>query len=116
MKTVCALSLVAFLVAGCASATRINSVPPGARVFVDGQYLGRAPVTHEDSGPLWTAKPVTLKLDGYRDQTGMIRKEELQVGPLIGGALVLVPFLWLTGYPDEYTFQLEPDQSAAVRR
>lgn len=116
MRMVCTLSLAASLLGGCASTTRINSVPPGARVFVDGQYLGRAPVTHEDSGPLWTSKPVMLKLDGYEDQSGMIRKEELRVGPLIGGTLVLVPFLWLTGYPDEYTFELERDQSAAVRR
>ena len=83
-KAVCMVLIVAFVVTGCASSTLIRSVPPGAKVYVDGQYLGQSPVTHRDSAPLWTTKTVTLKLDGYGDQSGTIRKENLRVGPLIG--------------------------------
>ncbi len=107
MKPACVISVLALLAAGCASSTLIRSVPAGAKVYVDGQYLGRTPVTHRDSGPLWTTKAVTLKLDGYDDQSGTLRKENLQTGPLVGCILVYVPCLWLTGYPDEYTFTLD---------
>ena len=113
-KAVCMVLIAAFVVTGCASSTLIRSVPPGAKVYVDGQYLGQSPVTHRDSAPLWTTKTVTLKLDGYGDQSGTIRKENLRVGPLIGCILVYVPCLWLTGYPDQYTFTLDQN-GAAVR-
>ncbi len=43
---ICVVSIFAMLSAGCASSTMINSIPPGAMVYVDGKYLGRSPVTH----------------------------------------------------------------------
>jgi hypothetical protein len=98
-----------FLCSSCASSTLIKSVPSGAKVYIDGQYRGNAPVTHRDTAVLGSSKAVVLKCKGYRDITGTIRKEELAVGPLIGAIFVAVPILWVLGYPDEYTFELEPE-------
>ena len=36
-----------------------------------------------------------------------MRKSEFQAGPCLGGVLVLFPFVWILGYPDEYEFELE---------
>lgn len=110
-RVVCSISIFALLTAACASSTLIHSIPPGAKVYVDGQYLGRAPVTQKDTAPLGTAKTVPLKLEGYKDRVGTIRKEELKIGPLIGGLFALVPLLWVTGYPDQYTFELERSEA-----
>jgi len=100
---------IAFLCSSCASSTLIKSVPFGAKVYLDGQYRGRAPLTHRDTAVLGSSKTVVLKCEGYRDITGTIRKEKLAVGPLIGAILVAIPVLWVLGYPAEYTFELEPE-------
>ena len=112
-KAVCVVSIFALLTAGCASSTLINSNPPGAKVYVDGQYLGQAPVTQKDTALLGSSKTVTLKRAGYKTKIGTIRKEELKIGPLIAGLLVYVPLLWVTGYPSQYTFELERDDDQA---
>lgn len=52
---------------------------------------------------------MVLKHDGYRDQVGTIRKDELKIMPLVAGLIVLVPLLWVTGYPAEYYFILEKE-------
>ena len=108
-----AATTIAFLCAGCSSSTVIKSAPAGAKVYLDGQYRGRAPVTQRDTALLGSSKIVVLKCEGYRDATGRIRKDELRVGTLIGAILVLVPVLWVLGYPAEYTFELEPETGHA---
>ena len=94
-------------VVGCASSTVIRSVPPGARVYVNGHYLGEAPVTQTDKAVLLSSKTVVLKKEGYRDQTGTITKG-LAIVPLLTALLCVVPLLWALGHPDEYVFDLEP--------
>jgi hypothetical protein len=102
------LTLVPFL-AACASATTIRSVPSGAKVYLNGEYVGETPLVHEDMEIAGSSKKVKLTHEGYHDQVGTIRKEELKVLPLIIGLCVIVPLLWVTGYPDEYSFTLEKD-------
>jgi hypothetical protein len=77
-------------------------------VYIDGRYVGETPVTQKDSAVLGSSKTVVLKKDGYRDQLGTIRKEELAVGPLVAGIFFTIPLLWVLGYPDQYVFELEP--------
>jgi len=109
MKRALATLTLIPLLASCASATTIRSSPSGAKVYLDGQYVGDTPVVHEDMDIAGTNKKVVLKHDGYRDQVGTIRKEELKILPLIAGLIVIVPLLWVTGYQEEYTFILEKE-------
>src|SRR5215471_17174267 len=102
------VTLISFL-AACASATTIRSEPSGAKVYLDGQYIGETPVVHQDQDIAGTDKAVRLTHDGYRDQVGTIRKDELKIMPLVVGLIVLVPLLWVTGYPAEYYFILEKE-------
>jgi len=106
-RVVSVLLSSSLLLSGCASATLINSVPPGAKVYIDGQYLGQAPVTQKDTAILGSSKGVVLKKEGYRDCSGTIRKDEIQAGPLVAGLMVYIPLLWMMGYPAQYTFELE---------
>jgi hypothetical protein len=107
-RTLAMLTLIPFL-AACASATTIRSSPSGAKVYLDGQYIGDTPVVHEDMDIAGTSKKVVLKHDGYRDQVGTIRKEELKIFPLVAGLIVLIPLFWVTGYAEEYHFILEKE-------
>ncbi|MBI5827539.1 MAG: PEGA domain-containing protein [Deltaproteobacteria bacterium] len=111
-KLISVITIVVF-VSGCASTTLIKTVPDSAKVHVDGQLIGYSPVSYSDTAVSGTTKTVLLKKEGYKDKTGLIRKEEAQVGPIIGGLFFLFPFIWTLGYPDSYTFELEP---ASVER
>ena len=100
--------LAVAVLAGCSSTTLISSRPAGAIVYLEGVRKGPTPVRYSDTAPLGAVKQVRLEKEGYRPLSTVIRKDELQVGPLIGGILVLVPFVWLMGYPPQYEFDLEP--------
>jgi hypothetical protein len=105
-KLIVLVTAICFLV-GCSSSTMIKSNPPSAKLYLDGQYKCETPCTHSDSAASGTSKTVLLKKEAYKDFTGTIRKEETQVGPIIGGIFFLFPFIWMLGYPSEYTFEME---------
>lgn len=111
-----ALALV-FLTAstGCASTVLINSQPPGAKVFVDGAYIGKAPASYTDTAIVGTVHQVKLTMPGYRDQMGLFgRNGQFNAGACIGGVFLLVPFLWILDYPPQVTYQLERGGQAAA--
>jgi hypothetical protein len=93
-----ALALV-FLAAstGCASTVLINSQPPGAKVFVDGAYIGKAPASYTDTAIVGTVH-----------QMGFFgRNAQFNAGACVGGVFLLVPFLWILDYPPQVTYQLQ---------
>ena len=96
-----------FLFMGCASTTNIKSRPEGAEVFVDNVRIGVTPIQYSDTAIAGSTKALRLKKEGYRPFETVLRKSEFQVGPCIGGALVLVPLIWVLGYPETYEFELE---------
>jgi hypothetical protein len=74
---------------------------------LEGQPKGETPYTYADRAAAGTMRRVTLKKEGYKDFTGHIKREELSVGALILGILVLWPLLiWVLEYPPEYTFEM----------
>jgi len=96
-----------FLFMSCASTTNIRSRPEGAEVFVDNVRIGVTPIQYSDTAIAGTTKALRMKKVGYSPFETVIRKSEFQVGPCIGGLLVLFPFVWILGYPETYEFELE---------
>jgi len=96
-----------FLFMGCASTTNVKSRPEGAEVFVDNVRIGITPIQYSDTAIAGSTKALKIKKEGYRPFETVLRKSEFQVGPCIGGALVLFPFIWVLGYPETYEFELE---------
>jgi len=92
---------------GCASKTLINSRPGGAEVYIDNVRKGTTPHIYSDTAVLGTSKLLRLEKEGYRALNTRIRKDEFKVGPCIGGVLVMFPFIWVLGYPEQYEFELE---------
>jgi len=85
-------------VAGCASTTVIQSQPPGARVFLNGVPVGTTPFSMTDTNMSGTTTQVRLEYPGYEPfNTYIARSEQVDVGALIGGLFLLVPFLWIMG-------------------
>ena len=100
----CATALLA-----CSSETVIRSNPPGAKVFVDGSYVGTTPYTMSDTKIVGSTTSVRLEYPGYAPFDASIhRSEEFDVVACIGGVFLLVPFLWIMGYKPDHTFELQP--------
>ncbi len=97
----CALALLG----GCASTILLESEPPGARVVVDGAYLGRTPVRYTDTAPVGTVHRVDLYLQGYDDLHGSFaRNGPINPGAVCGGLVCLVPLAWVQDYPRSRRF------------
>ena len=93
--------------AGCASTTVIRSEPAGATVYIDGSKVGKTPYPHSDTKTVGSTTRIKLKMEGYEDYEALlVRNEEFQVGPCIGGVFFLVPFLWVMGYHPEHNYEL----------
>ena len=107
--------VVGLLLAGCSSSTVIRSNPAGARVFLDGAYVGTTPYTLSDSKIVGSTTQIRLEYPGLPPTTVAVsRNEDLKVGTLIVGIFLLVPLLWVMGYDAEHTFELAPAQPVAT--
>ena len=53
------------LFAGCASSTMINSVPSGAKVYINGESVGTTPYLYSDTKVVGSVVNVDLVKDGY---------------------------------------------------
>jgi hypothetical protein len=102
-----AVTLGAF--AGCASSTVLQSQPPGARVLLNGLPVGTTPYTMTDTKIVGSTTMIRLEYPGYQPlDTVISRNEEVDVLALIGGLLVLVPFLWVMRYQAAHLYVLQP--------
>lgn len=110
---IAAVTTSAALAAGCASTTLIKSVPPGAKVYVDGEPAGTTPYPMRDQKIVGSSTQVKLVLDGYEPFQAVIQRNEVfNPGACIGGVLVLFPFLWIMDYKPEHTYELTPLRGA----
>jgi len=106
VKAACLASL-----AGCSSSTVIRSNPTGARVFLDGSYVGTTPYTLSDRKIVSSSTSIRLEYPGLQPYTTSIsRSEEFSVLACIGGIFLLVPFLWIMDYKGEHTYDLATAQ------
>jgi len=87
----------------------IQSKPSGAKVYLDGEIVGKTPYYHTDTKIVGSTTTVRLEKEGYETfNTAFSRNEQADVGAIIGGVLVLVPFLWTMGYKPIHTYELTP--------
>ena len=99
-------SLVLLIVmASCSSSTRIESIPPGARLFVDGESVGVTPYIHTDQKIVSSTLSIRMEKEGYRPFLIDISKdEEINLGPAIAGFFLFVPWLWGMKYQAVHTY------------
>lgn len=91
----------------CSSSTVIRSNPSGAKVFLDGSFVGTTPYTMSDTKIVSSTTSVRLEYPGLPAQTHQIhRSEEFSVAACIGGVFLLVPFLWIMGYKPDHSYEL----------
>ena len=109
MKLAAVLLAVSILFAGCASSTMIQSSPTGAKVYLNGEFAGKTPYLHSDTKIVGTVNDLKLEIDGYKPlYTSFSRNEEVDAGAIVGGVLVLIPFLWTMKYKPTHSYELIP--------
>jgi hypothetical protein len=97
------------LLTSCASTTMIQSNPSGARVYLNGEPVGTTPYTHRDTKIVGSTTTVRLEKAGYAPlNTVFSRDEEVDVGAVVGGFFILIPFLWTMKYKPSHTYELSP--------
>ncbi|MCB9233306.1 MAG: PEGA domain-containing protein [Bacteroidia bacterium] len=104
------VALAALLLgAACSSSTLIQSVPSGARLYLDGEAVGTTPYQHRDTRITGSTVHVRLEMQGYSplDRT-FCRDEEIDPGAVVGGVFFLWPFLWTMKYKPVHTYELTP--------
>ena len=99
----------AILFSSCASSTMIYSSPEGAKVYLNGEPVGNTPYLHTDTKIVGSTTTVRLEKEGYKPfHTTFSRDEEVDVGAIIGGIFVWVPFLWTMKYKASHTYEMVP--------
>jgi hypothetical protein len=105
---------IALLASSCTSATMIQSTPPGAKVYLDGQPVGTTPYRMADTKIVGTCTMVDLELEGYEPiYTQICRNEEVDAGAIVGGIFFLFPFLWTMKYYPTHHYEFREAGGAA---
>ena len=108
-RTISLLLVGSILFTSCASTTVIQSNPSGAKVYLNGEPVGTTPYTHQDTKIVGSTTTVKLEKEGYESlNTSFSRNEEADIGAIIGGVFVWVPFLWTMKYKPMHTYELTP--------
>ena len=92
---------------GCSTFVRIDSVPSGAKAYLNGETIGQTPVQTDLSNFIGSDYALELKLDGYEKFYRSLSKEVKAVHIFLG-LFDLVNFLWCYGPKSYYNFELTP--------
>ncbi len=102
------LAIIIFF-ASCSSTTIIRSIPPGARLYIDGEPAGTTPYEYSDTKIVGSKTHIEMVKEGYEPyNTTIQRLEEADVGAIIAGFFCIVPFLWTMKYKPVHTYELIP--------
>lgn len=107
------LILGAMLVTACSSSTMIRSSDPESRIYVNGEYMGTGHARYTDQKVAFSKNDVEIRKDGCAAENYSFRRsEEADVGAIVGGIFLTVPFLWVTEYKPHHGYDFECVPSA----
>lgn len=133
------VAVVALTQGACAHAMVIETVPPGAKVFVDGELQGEAPIITSQRTGFGGHVTVRVEAESFETQEIQIDRDEwfpwpalIAVTPLLGVPFLVIPFIgpvislgwavltsptlislaFIRRYPDSVTIRLRPRSAA----
>jgi hypothetical protein len=105
LQVVVVACLAAVLFANCSSSTMIRTTDPDAKIYVDGEMMGKGSVSYSDTKTVLSSTEVKIQKPGCAPVTERISRSEFDVGACIGGVFLAFPFLWIEKYKPEYNFE-----------
>lgn len=107
--------LAAVLCTACTSSTVIRSSDPSSRIYVNGEYMGTGEAYYSDEKVAFSRNKVEIRKEGCRtDYHSFRRSEEADIGAIVGGIFLTVPFLWVTEYKPYRNYEYSCQSSAAA--
>ncbi len=109
------LILSVLLIAGCNSTTIIRSSDQEAEIYVNGEYLGKGRGVYMDQKVAFSRNEVEIRKEGCLPENHTFsRNEKADIGAIIAGLFVVIPYLWVTEYKPErsYTFECIPETAS----
>ncbi len=107
--SILAVTAMLFL-AGCTSMTLVQTVPQGAKVYVNDEFAGETPFTLSDNKIIGSTTAIRFEKPGYKSfNTMIVRTEEVDPGPVVCGFIFTpVWWLWAMKYKPVHTYELAP--------
>jgi hypothetical protein len=105
IKVLVATLLAAVLFADCSSSTMIRSTDPDAKIYIDGELMGKGSIAYSDTKTILTSTVVRMEKPGCAPVTNIMSRSEFDVGACIGGVFLIVPFLWIEKYKPEFNYE-----------
>lgn len=104
------LAAAILFLSGCTSMTLIQTVPPGAKVYVNEEFSGETPYSLSDTKIIASNTAIRLEKEGFKSLvTNIQRTEEFDAGPIICGFLFTpVWWLWAMKYKPVHLYELVP--------
>lgn len=91
----------------CSSSTVLQTVPPGAKVYINDEYIGVTPCVYQDTKIVFSNNYVRIEKEGYKTfNTSFSRDEEVEIGAIVSGVFFIVPFLWTLKYKPYHNYEL----------
>ncbi len=101
------------LVTACSSSTVIRSSDPDAKIYVNGEYIGTGHAHYSDQKVAFSKNEVEIRKEGCRAENYSFRRsEEADIGAIVGGLFLTVPFLWVTEYKPRHSYDFECESSS----
>ena len=103
------VALPILLLTGCTSMTQIQTIPPGAKVYINDEFAGETPFTMFDSKIIGSNSYIRLEKSGYKPFFTVISKtEEFDPGPVVCGFFCWPAWLWAMRYKPVHVYELVP--------
>ena len=101
----------------CAEVAKINTEPEGAKVYVNGIYLGETPVQYKYRSGLPESYIFEVRKDGYKEMTNATLDRTLRADEsLVLLLLAIVPYFFSARLEDQYTFVLEKNEESVEEK
>lgn len=108
---------VALMLGQCSSQTLVRTTDKDAKIYIDGEYRGKGAIIHRDTKIIGSTTHVQIKKNGCEPvYHSFARDERFSFGACVGGALFMVPWLWIMKYKPERTYEYECQPTAVPRR
>ena len=108
MSTICRTLLLSCLcaaLAACSTASRFHTQPIGAKLYINGDYIGDTPVVFTDRRSLPKRLHIQIRKEGYKELDFYLDKSNDYLGifltTLYGSGL-----FWSSSLDNEYHFDL----------
>lgn len=106
-KRIALVVALALTSAACSHRVAINSNPPGARTYVDNQFIGVTPTTFVEKSGLGKEYQIRLEKEGYRTLSAAEKQRINLIYLLFAPFTCMVGILWSFTLEDQYDYSLE---------